>query len=494
MPDSLPSQPVQLPGNRNDYAPIAFAAVAAAACAFLFVALIVVIGLMALLTGKTLQEPKLLILPVITVVLAFIARRQIRASEGARTGEYWANLAWTVAVVGGALLIAYLLAIQFAVRREATAAFTLFSEPLLKSDPANPLDPELAAATYYTLSPGQQTVIGKPSNAPVIRSTQSDALARLRGSDLGLLVARNKGEVKIIPGSLVESRDVGPRIESLMAATVESPEGTASIVVPLIGESQEGQPRRWHVGPPAASGYIVPGSRRLTPYGWGVELLGQSAQRTVQGIVSLQSQAQVELLYEAFVKPGGDAQTSAKRVAERATAALPLVALVGNAAGVPLPPPEMTAAIDKLFADLDGNAASGPQLERFRALFLTPGRIAAGGAQFKDNPEKSPLILADANKLTALIPMEFVLSEGSQPPIATGRGILEVSGERGQTLATELAKLKTAGGPTTDRPTAEFIEKYASSPVWKLIRVQSDLKPNPAAQPRQVAPRGMEGG
>ena len=75
----------------------------------------------AFLAKKPLVQAELLALPAIGVVLCFAARRVIRNSEGTRTGENLANTAWWICVIAGLGYAAYLLAIDFAIRRDAKA-------------------------------------------------------------------------------------------------------------------------------------------------------------------------------------------------------------------------------------------------------------------------------------------------------------------------------------------------------------------------------------
>ena len=488
MPDAAARPPQQLPGSESDYAPLAPAAVAAAAFAALFAVLLVVIAAMAVLQGKPLQEPWLLVFPALTMVLAFIARRQIRASEGARTGEYWANVAWTVAVVGGALLIAYLLAIQFAVRREATAAFTAFAQPMAESNPSNPSDPKLAEAAFYTLSPGQQSLVGKPGNLAVMQSTHKDAILRLGATDLGRLVARNAGAVTIAPGSLVKWEQKGPGVESVMAGIVTTPEGEVAIAVPLLGQSLEGEPRRWLVSKPPNGSFFAAGGRRSTAYGWGVELVEQSAKQSLTNLLRVLSQpGLVEVFYEGYVLPNGDPKGAAEQLAARIGATLPRAALVGVVGVVPAPKPGMDEAIDRLFFDADGNQRSGAERDQFKSLLLTPGRLAPAGSRNKDNPDVLPLVRVSGTAVEVAVPIEIVLSaEGVQPPVARGLAVMRVADPRGAEVAAELAAMKAAGNAFLATPPAEMVEKWRNLP-WQLVRLESDLRPMQVAQPLERA-------
>src|SRR5690348_16118686 len=113
---ALPSTADPIP-----YVPVSWMAVAAFAVASLFVAILLAFGIAAFLAKKPLVQAELLALPAVGVVLCFAARRVIRNSEGTRTGENLANTAWWICVIAGLGYAAYLLAIDFAIRRDAKA-------------------------------------------------------------------------------------------------------------------------------------------------------------------------------------------------------------------------------------------------------------------------------------------------------------------------------------------------------------------------------------
>ena len=82
-----PTDPAAQPG----YAPISWTAVASLAVAILFVLVLLVTGYMAWRDKQPLLQTWLLVFPAVAVLLAFVARRQIAASEGTRTGQVYAT-------------------------------------------------------------------------------------------------------------------------------------------------------------------------------------------------------------------------------------------------------------------------------------------------------------------------------------------------------------------------------------------------------------------
>src|SRR6478609_9674005 len=87
------------PAAQSGYAPISWTAVASLAIAVLFVLVLLMTGYMAWKDKQPLLQSWLLVFPALAVLLAFIARRQIAASEGTRTGQIYATAGWWAAVV-----------------------------------------------------------------------------------------------------------------------------------------------------------------------------------------------------------------------------------------------------------------------------------------------------------------------------------------------------------------------------------------------------------
>src|SRR5438093_1247197 len=119
MAEPTPSPALASTADPTPYVPVSWLAVAAFSVAGLFVVTLLALGGFAFVNKKPLLMGELLVLPVIAIVLSFAARRAIRNSEGTRTGEKLAANAWWLSVVFGLCYVAYLFAIDFAIRRDA---------------------------------------------------------------------------------------------------------------------------------------------------------------------------------------------------------------------------------------------------------------------------------------------------------------------------------------------------------------------------------------
>src|SRR5262249_55429928 len=152
-----------------------------------FVGLLVLFGGFAFANKKPLLMTELLVLPAVAIVLSFAARRLIKNSEGTRTGENYAAIAWWEAVVGGLCYIAYLFAIDFAINRDAKGEMQKWMEYISKSE-----GDDVANAFKRTVHPGARQNL----NAGEIRSRYRDEFLRFSNSDLLRIAQRNKGALK----------------------------------------------------------------------------------------------------------------------------------------------------------------------------------------------------------------------------------------------------------------------------------------------------------
>src|SRR5262245_39841596 len=118
MADATPAPALASTADTVPYVPVSWMAVAAITVAGLFVIVLVLLAFSALLANNPRVQPELLALRALGIVLGFAARRVIRNSEGTRTGENLANMAWWISLVAGLGYAAYLLAIDYSVRRD----------------------------------------------------------------------------------------------------------------------------------------------------------------------------------------------------------------------------------------------------------------------------------------------------------------------------------------------------------------------------------------
>ena len=102
---------------------MSWVATVAAAASVLFLLVLGIFGYFSFVNKRPLIEIGLLAMPAVALALCFAARRIIRNSEGTRTdllyGVNLVNTAWWLSLVLGLCYGAYLIAIDYAVHREA---------------------------------------------------------------------------------------------------------------------------------------------------------------------------------------------------------------------------------------------------------------------------------------------------------------------------------------------------------------------------------------
>ena len=494
MADARPRLPTGLPGNQTSYAPINFLAAASLGAAGLYALGIVVFGLIAFRDGKSLFVEWLLVVAAAAVVLAFVARRQIRGSEGTQTGERYANLGWTIGFVGGVGYIAYLLAVQYAVRRDAEKEFGRWAGQVAKLDPANPHDPALAAAAYYTLSAGQRASVKGETDVAGMEAGQRDALLILSVSDLARVCRRNPGAVTIT-GRGVQKWDQRPtEISCTLTGTAVTPEGEFRLVVPMQAEYDQLKQRQWRVLPPSqGAGYIE--RRELTEYGWQLDALEQSGRAFAQQLFGLLAKpGGSNPAYTTFVAPEfePDSGASAFNAVMQAKDNDRLAGVTGAApaAVVPNPPGAEAYLTTRVFGKPDGAKLEPAEADKFRYAWSAAGRLVPAGSAVKGNPDVNPAVAVVDGVVEVSVPAEMQLTAEASPPTARAAVVLRLSPAGQAKLGPDLARMKADPGPRTVTPPADIVERVRTLP-WRVTRITSDLRPLP--KPERAPPGGQPG-
>jgi hypothetical protein len=434
------------------------------------------------------EQPLLfLFFPAVVVVLAFVARRQIRASEGTRVGERYANAAWWIAVVGGLGYIAYLGAIEFLIRRQANQEFVTWSNYLKDLNPTDPKDPNFFHAVHMTLDPGVRGSV--PASEPArIEATFRDAVAGMRGMDLTRLCTRNRGAVEFRPQGLREWQQKPTEITCTLTATAVTPEGEHGLVVPMRAVIDEKtKNRRWQILP-VPGGFIK--TRSLTPYGWQVEYLEMSSRQFSQEFLSrLSGPASTPFAYLAFVHPGWEPRRAVELI-------VGLPAVAGSAATLlPLPQGGEEYLTRKVLSKPGGGTHDPSDITRFLALWNAPNRFVPAGNLIRNNPDTNPILVFEPEAVECRAPIEVQLGGQVGGPGAMARGtvVLRVTREAAPDFFRELDSNRIAGlsAGLSDRPSAAALSSRAIP--WRVVRIESDLRPL-SPQERGEPERGMPGG
>jgi hypothetical protein len=479
-------------GNLSGYSPISWTAVASLGVSGLF-GLILVGGL--LLQGRTFIMPTLLILPAVAVVLAFVARRQIKNSEGTRTGEQYANWGWYVGIITGLIYLTYLFAIEFTVRNDAERELSAFIEPLLKLDPANAQDPNLYSAMYQLIPPGQRNTLSSKTDAAGMEASYKDMILAFRSTDLYQLCARNPGDVKFRPTGMVSWEQARTEINCVIRGVLTSPEGECEAHIPLIASIDAGK-RRWMVVS-KREGFIVPGSYKLTDYGWAIKMLEFSGRANSQEMMmnlARPNGSNTALL--GYVMPGWNVEKALKFTELWAKSIDGRMALAGPmGSSFALPPESQNMIPDKLFAHANGKPLAEADKITFRNAWLYPQRITPPGSTLRNNSDTATLLrLGQTIELSQAA--ELILAqEGQNPPTARAKILMEIPSSDSAAILARLSALRAEGATakkSADLP--DFIKNEFFTNKWRVTKIVSDLKQVPVSRdPAGAGPGGMPG-
>lgn len=489
-PAAADARPPALPSTADavPYVPVSWLAVGAFGLAALFVAVLLVAGRAAQLEKKPLVLGWVLVLPVAAVVLSFAARRVIRNAEGTRTGKLFGldlpAAAWWTAVVTGLGYAAYFVAIDYTITRDARAQVVGWADLAVKGD--------LPRAFHRTRDPNERAAIPQDSWAGLDTRYRNEAVA-FRQCDLVRVAVRNPGACEFVPGGMKRwSILPGGGVECLFRGTLRCPEGTFPVQVGLRGtETAAGDApagRQWQVFN-APNGYVQAGEVRLTPYGWFVAAVeNQGAGFARQFLQAAYGRAARPIAYVSFARAGDD---PAFRVLTLG-GGMALAGTVGTAAlAVWTPPAAFNDEVARRLFTLPGGVApSADQAKAFAAAWDTTG-VEPAGQRLKESPDVNVLTTITDEAVEVRVPVEIPL------PMAAGR--TEPAAARGRLVVTctdpvalaELKRLKAEADPTGGTSAAPTIDRPAPF-VWKVVRIESDLRPVTVRPPGAPSGMGME--
>lgn len=487
------AEPIQSPAlpstaDTTPYVPVSWAAVAAAAVAGLFAFLLLALGISAFVNKKPLLLQELLVLPVVAVVLSFAARRTIRNSEGTRTGERLADAAWWTALVLGLGYVAYLFAIDFAVRREAGAEIKQWVDQVR--------DDKLDAAFYKTIPPGARGGVRNDA-FELQRRYGAVELVSFRNTDLVRLARRNRGvgEFVFTPGGVADWSYRPGAIDCVFTGTVTCPEGVFPVSVPLKGVEgvnageTGGGGRQWSVAWRPGGTFVQQEKVERTGYGWLVlllELEGSGFGKAFIDHINF-GPASYPYLHRAFIAEPADPSwlAVARSPAVHVFFAAPFGILHPNA--------YRDSLAASFFKGKDGAEPTAEQTGKFLAAWNVQGvfeagrrlKDPAGGVADKD----AQFRLADG-AAEVLVPVEIPIQNAAGKQ-ETARGKLVVACNDPALLA-ELKERK--GAAKTEKPAnSPPVALRDRSFAWRVVRIESDLVPVSIQQPGAGGPHGAGG-
>jgi len=470
------------------YVPVSWMAVAAISVASLFLGFLVAFGISAFLAKKPLIQPELLVLPAVGIVLSFAARRVIRNAEGTRTGENLANSAWWICLVAGLGYAAYLLAIDFAIRRDARGTLDRWIEKVKAGDEIS-----LNDAFLRTREPAQRGKIA-PDDTPQIMGRFREDYLGFKQTELIRVALRNKGECEIVPEGVKEWSYRAGGVDCAFQGTLRCPEGKFPFIVGLRGVDSlpgaETVGRQWWVMFAHQNGYVLRDQRSLTPYGWTMLGLEESgAFFGNQFLASLRAgHWSIPYSYQAMMKPNTGAYFRAWEVAAVTTPAR-LAATGGLAATAPYTS-DFTAYSfpDHFYKAVGGGEPTPEQRAQFKAVWETTGLLPAGG-RLKNSADTHTLLTITDTSVEARVPCELPSPGQDTSSAARGRLVL-VSME--PNIVQELKQLRGEANPDTGTSTPP-VSISRRDFRWRIVRLESDMAKVQMQQRMTGGPEGAEG-
>ncbi len=490
MPESPPRLASADPGTQPGYAPVSWTAVASFALAILFALVLAVTLISGFRRGQLVIEPPLLAIPAVVVVLALVARRQIRASEGTRVGERYANIGWWIAVVGGLIYVTYLFAIEFSIRRDAAREFDTWAGYLRKINPTDPKDESFYSACHMTLDPGVRNSV-PPSDPARMEAAFRDQVAAFRNCDVVRVCARNPGAVDFRTHGLRNWQQKPTEIDCTLVATLVTPEGEHGMVVPMRAVVDEKtKRRRWQIAL-APGGFVK--TRNLSRYGWLVEYLeGSGRQYAYDMMANLNTPGGGRTAYMGYIDPALDPQRATALLKSVSATATPRGGVAGSAATAvpPSPPGAMAYLTGKVFTKPDGGPHDSADQARFAALWNTPGRITPAGAVTRSGPETNPILRIEPDAVECHMPIDIILG-GQGPATLSAKGVIvmRVVAAADPALFADVNSARQAGasGGLSDRSvvTSDVLNHHVP---WRVVRIESDLRPIAQTNPMGMPP------
>jgi hypothetical protein len=488
------SRPPTLPSTADTtpYAPVSWLAVAAMGVAGLFAIMLLFAGYGAFREKRPLLQPWLLALPAAALVFSFAARRVIRNSEGTRTGELFGvnlpNAAWWLSLVLMLGYGAYLLAIDFAIRRDARTEVERWVGLIIED--------KIPQAFNRTLPPG-----GRKSEARLLAENREELLI-FRQSDLVRIALRNKGAATFEPGGMRDWQYKPSGIECVFTGTLKCPEGSFPVHVSLRGTEGvaaaegAGAGRQWQIAP-SMTGYIQAAGAGVvrTPYGFYVSELERKGTEYAAGFVRVfldrvyapphERLAAQYFAFRSYTEPDGD-PTTGFRVAETAHARSAVAGIVAEPFA--LPSDQQTKYLeevrDRLFRLSGGGTPTPKQKEEFMRIWERGG-IMPPGMRIRNNSDTISLINVTDSAVEVRVPVELPIP-GDDLSAARGKVVAVCTDPA---ILDELKRVRAASDPNkpSDKPD-EFRDR---SPRWRILAVESDL--NKVKQREQRDPGAMEG-
>ena len=493
---SAPPVSVPLLGSTADetpYVPVSWLAVAAATTAGLFALLLAIMGIIAFRAKRPLLEEPLLIFGIIAIVLSFAARRVIRNSEGTRTGTLFGidlpNVAWWGGLVLSLGYGSYLMAIAISIGNDARNEVQAWTSLVLKGDAES-----LTRAFHRTQDPSQRKGI-RPDDAAQMEGRWGKEYVAFKQCDLARILARNP-DSKIEVGGL-RTWQFRTTVDVTYSATLTNAEGTFRLLIPLRGVDSatagtEGSAgRQWQIEFSPA-GYVDKEHTLLTSYGWYMLNLTFTGSNTGRQFMTACTTSR-ETRTGAFIELGNARPEDELFLRPLTTgSAQARSAVVGIAASNFFRPgPEfLDYTARKLFALPGGAEPDAEKMKIFQAAWNTVGIVKAG-ERLRDSTDINDQISFTDTTIEYRMPIEVPLPAAKGDSLAARGRLVMVCSD--PAAVAEAKKLRSTAVASDATPMPHDGMSLKQIP-WRVVRIESDLKPVRMEQRQQMGPPPPGGG
>lgn len=285
--------PIDSPGN---YKPISGVAIGAMVIASLSTLLMLVIGSFVIFARKPFLVPLLLLFPLAGIGLAVAARWHVENSEGTRTGERLASLAWWMSVLSAAGYAAYLGANELAVRQQSTSFARSFFNELKQG--------QYDKAFLMTIGPAQRQGIDpvkNPTGLEVRFGGPEGPLTNFRYSEIIRLFKRAGEQVSFADTGVRSPSYEGGGYRMIVNFELKTPEGIFDVPLVLIGsEGKEFVGRQWSVMPESVMNIA---SRKFSRAGRLAVDVADDARKFITEWLKLHNDRKFDELYRLTLPP-----------------------------------------------------------------------------------------------------------------------------------------------------------------------------------------------
>jgi hypothetical protein len=290
MADSTPVLPEPIT-DTGTYRPLSGFAMASFVIAAFYALIVSAFALISFFSGTPIFLPVWgLVVPLVAIILAGIGRRQIRTSEGSRSGLALANWGWWLGlgfgIVHGGIYMGTMLAVGMQAQAELKANF------FDKIHEGN-----LEDAFFFTIGPDQRSNREEMLRRfPMIEAGKKGAIARFKEHDI-VHILQQAGT-----GSTTESlgiKSINPQKDGynvMQDYRITTPEGVYVIQFTLrTKDSKDSRKRRWQLVWKETDTLVV--SWELTALGQNMQKWKQTAREFAANWVMARSVGRIDLAY-----------------------------------------------------------------------------------------------------------------------------------------------------------------------------------------------------